>query len=116
MRWNLYAVVELGTMRVMSRHQTIKDAARAAHKTYRHCPCDVMALVLDDNDRPIGVQQLSRREMRSIIGWRPEFRMRPEDVVNSRHKYDPPENDHRIQAHPARHVAPAPTIDHPDIL
>lgn len=116
MSWNLYAVVEFAPVRVVSMHPNIKDAARAAHKMYRHRPCDVMALVLDDNDQPIGVQQLSRREKRSIIGWQPEFRMRPEDVVKSRHKYDPPENDRRLQENPERHAAPAPPIGHPDIL
>ena len=116
MSWDLYAVVELGTMRVMSMHPNIKEAAHVAHRTYRHCPCDVMALVLDDAERPIGVQQLSRRELRSIIGWQPESGMRPEDVVKSRHKYDPPENDHRLQADPERHAAPAPTPRHPDVL
>ena len=117
MSWNLYAVVEFSPVRVVSMHESIKDAARAAHKMYRHRPCDVMALVLDDNDRPIGVQQLSAREKRSIIGWQPEFRMRPEDVVKGRHKYDPPEtNASRLQADPERHASPSPTIGHPDIL
>lgn len=116
MSWNLYAVVEVGPVRVVSMHSSIKDAARAAHKMYRHRRCDVMALVLDDNDRPVGVQQLSAREKRSIIGWQPECGMRPEDVVKSRHKYDPPENDQRLQADPERHAAPAPSLRHPDVL
>lgn len=117
MSWhvNLYAVVEVAPVRVVSMHPTIKEAAHAARKLHRHRPCDVMGLVLDDNDRPIGVQQLTNREKRSIIGWQPEFKMRPEDVVNSRHRYDPPEtNAGRLQADPARHTAPSPT--HPDIL
>ena len=116
MSLNLYAVVELGTMRVMSMHQTIKDATHAARRAYHRCPCDVMALVLDDDEKPIGVQQLSRREMRSIAGWQPEFKCRPEDVVNSRHKYDPPENPGRLQANPERHAASPPPASHPDIL
>lgn len=114
MSWHLYAVVELGTMRVMSQHKTIRDATHAARRAYHRCPCDVMALVLDDAERPVGVQQLSRREMRSIAGWQPEFKSRPEDVVNSRHKYDPPENP-RLQADSERHAAPPPA-SHPDVL
>jgi len=116
MNLNLYAVVELGTMRVMSQHQTIKDAARAAHRAYHRCPCDVMALVLNDDDKPVGVQQLTRKEMRSIAGWKPEFKIRPEDMVNSRHKYDPPENPGRLQANPRPDAAPWSPASHPDIL
>ena len=116
MNLNLYAVVELGTMRVMSMHQTIRDAAHAARRAYRRCPCDVMALVLNDDDKPVGVQQLTRKEMRSIAGWQPEFKIRPEDIVNSRHKYDPPENPGRLQAHPRPDASPWSPASHPDIL
>jgi hypothetical protein len=115
MSWHLYAVVELGTMRVMSQHKTIRDATHTARRAYHRCPCDVMALVLDDAEKPVGVQQLSRREMRSIAGWQPEFKSRPEDIVNSRHKYDPPENP-RLQENPERHPAPWSPVSHPDIL
>lgn len=116
MSLNLYAVVELGTMRVMSMHQTLRDATHAARRAYHHCPCDVMALVLDDAEKPVGVQQLSRREMRSISGWQPEFKSRPEDIVNSRHKYDPEENPGRLQENPERHAAPWSPVSHPDVL
>jgi len=85
----MLCIVILQDMRIRSAHYTYDDAKEQAQRTHLTMPCEIMLLVRDDQQRVIGVQELTREEKRECGSWRPQPKMRPEDVVPHRHRLDP---------------------------
>lgn len=85
----MVAVVDVRDMRVDSAWYTWPEAKDRAKRIVRMTPVDIMLLVRDDSGNVVGVQELTREEKRECGSWRPQFQMRPEDVVNHRHRLDP---------------------------
>jgi len=94
----MVAVVDVRDMRVDSAWYTWPEAKDRARRIVRMTPVEIMLLVRDDSGSVIGVQELTRAEKRECGSWRPQFRMRPEDVVNRRHRLDPVEPRSSIAA------------------
>lgn len=85
----MIAVVDVRDMRVDSAWYTWSDAKDRARHIVHITPVEIMLIVRDDSDRVIGVQELTREEKRECGSWKPQFKMRPEDVVPHRHRLDP---------------------------
>ena len=87
----MVAVVDVRDMRIDSAWYTWPEAKDRAKRIVRMTPVEIMLLVRDDFGNVVGVQELTREEKRECGSWRPQFQMRPEDVVNHRHRLDPVE-------------------------
>lgn len=85
----MVAIVCTDRMTIDSAWYTWSEAKQRARSVWRLTPCEIMLLVRDDHGRVIGVQELTREEKRELGSWRPIWQMRPEDVVNHKHKLDP---------------------------
>lgn len=84
----MLCIVILQGMRIRSAHYTYDDAKEQAHRMYLSTPCEIMLLVRDDQQRVIGVQQLTRAEQRELGRWKPRITIRAEDIVPHEHKLD----------------------------
>jgi len=87
----MVAVVDVFDMRVDSAWYTWPEAKERAKRIVNMTPVEIMLLVRDDSGNVVGVQELTHEEKRECGSWRPKFQMRPEDVVNHRHRLDPVE-------------------------
>lgn len=93
-----YAIVTLGPLRVCKVCRRLDEAIEEARYVHALTPCEIMEIVRDDDERAIGVRQLSREDMRRAGKWRPKWQMRAEDVVLERSRFDKPEPEPANQA------------------